>query len=237
MRGRSRPATCRQTPVMTSVLGPMPSAGGPRAEALAQVGGLDESFLLYAEETDWARRAANLGWRHALVPQVTARHLVAGTRSDSARRDAHFHASQERHPVAVPLLALPLLYGAARLSVGGTDVSVSDAALGVTTLTVLVFSRHPPSPALRSLLWLTAPYQTATLFTVIANPFRLRNYRAAFHTLGAPQPADPPPERRGLRRPVRGPRGSARPAGGARHLPQGALRRRRASISRHLPCG
>ena len=97
MRGRSRPATCRQTPVMTSVLGPMPSAGGPRAEALAQVGGLDESFLLYAEETDWARRAANLGWRHALVPQVTARHLVAGTRSDSARRDAHFHASQERY--------------------------------------------------------------------------------------------------------------------------------------------
>ena len=75
------------------------------------------------------------------------------------------------HPVAVPLMALPLLYGAARISVGATDLSVSDAALGVATLTVLVFSRHPPSPPLRRLLWLTAVYQTATLFTVIANPY------------------------------------------------------------------
>ena len=68
-----------------------------RAEALAEVGGLDESFFLYAEETDWARRAHDLGWRHALVPEVTARHLGAATSSDPGRRDAHFHASQERY--------------------------------------------------------------------------------------------------------------------------------------------
>ncbi|QBF47846.1 glycosyltransferase [Janibacter limosus] len=68
-----------------------------RAEALEQVGGLDESFFLYAEETDWARRAHDLGWRHALVPEVTARHLGAATSSDPGRRDAHFHASQERY--------------------------------------------------------------------------------------------------------------------------------------------
>ena len=35
-----------------------------RAEALAQVGGFDERFFLYAEETDWAYRAHLLGWRH-----------------------------------------------------------------------------------------------------------------------------------------------------------------------------
>lgn len=68
-----------------------------RAEALAQVGGLDESFFLYAEETDWARRTADLGWQHALVPDVTALHLGGATSSDSSRRDAHFHGSQERY--------------------------------------------------------------------------------------------------------------------------------------------
>ncbi|WP_277452467.1 glycosyltransferase [Janibacter sp. DB-40] len=68
-----------------------------RARALEQVGGLDESFFLYAEETDWAKRAVDLGWRHRLVPEVTALHLGAATSSDTRRRDAHFHASQERY--------------------------------------------------------------------------------------------------------------------------------------------
>ncbi|WP_281883852.1 glycosyltransferase [Agromyces rhizosphaerae] len=68
-----------------------------RAEALYQVGGLDERFFLYAEETDWAFRAHRLGWRHAAVPEVRALHVGAGTSSDSARREAHFHASQERY--------------------------------------------------------------------------------------------------------------------------------------------
>lgn len=68
-----------------------------RREALDQVGAFDESFFLYAEETDWARRAANVGWRHRLVPEVTAVHLGSATSSDPARREAHFHASQERY--------------------------------------------------------------------------------------------------------------------------------------------
>lgn len=68
-----------------------------RAEALGQIGGLDESFFLYAEETDWARRAANVGWRHRLVPEVTALHLGSATSSDRTRREAHFHGSQERY--------------------------------------------------------------------------------------------------------------------------------------------
>lgn len=68
-----------------------------RAEALAQLGGLDERFFLYAEETDWAYRAHRLGWRHAVVPGVQALHEGAGTSSDPRRREAHFHASQERY--------------------------------------------------------------------------------------------------------------------------------------------
>ncbi|WP_309064585.1 glycosyltransferase [Microbacterium sp.] len=82
-------------------------AGGPRfvigsvlllrAEALAQVGGFDERFFLYAEETDWAYRAHLLGWRHAAVPEVTAVHAAGGTSSDPRRREAHFYASLERY--------------------------------------------------------------------------------------------------------------------------------------------
>lgn len=68
-----------------------------RAEALDQVGGFDERFFLYAEETDWAYRASLLGWRHSAVKESRAVHLGAGTSSDPRRREAHFHASQERY--------------------------------------------------------------------------------------------------------------------------------------------
>jgi glycosyltransferase involved in cell wall biosynthesis/GT2 family glycosyltransferase len=68
-----------------------------RAEALAQLGGMDERFFLYAEETDWAYRAHRLGWRHRVAGDVHAVHVGAGTSSDARRREAHFHASQERY--------------------------------------------------------------------------------------------------------------------------------------------
>ena len=68
-----------------------------RAEALAQVGGFDERFFLYAEEADWAKRAVLLGWRHTVVPDVLATHVGAATSSDAVLRDAHFHAAQETY--------------------------------------------------------------------------------------------------------------------------------------------
>nr|WP_157312552.1 glycosyltransferase [Microbacterium sp. MAH-37] len=67
------------------------------ADALATVGGFDERFFLYAEETDWAFRAHLLGWTHRAVPDVRAVHTGAGTSSDPRRREAFFHASQERY--------------------------------------------------------------------------------------------------------------------------------------------
>ncbi|WP_242492400.1 glycosyltransferase, partial [Agromyces binzhouensis] len=68
-----------------------------RAEALEQVGAFDERFFLYAEEADWSYRAHRLGWRHAAVPEAHAVHIGAGTGGDPRRREAHFHASQERY--------------------------------------------------------------------------------------------------------------------------------------------
>jgi len=68
-----------------------------RHEALDHVGGFDERFFLYAEETDWAYRAHLLGWRHAVVADAVAVHVGAGTSTDPGRRERHFHASQERY--------------------------------------------------------------------------------------------------------------------------------------------
>ena len=67
-----------------------------RAEALEQVGPLDERFFLYAEETDWAFRASRLGWRHAVVADAEALHIGAATSSSARDRELQFHASQER---------------------------------------------------------------------------------------------------------------------------------------------
>jgi glycosyltransferase involved in cell wall biosynthesis/GT2 family glycosyltransferase len=68
-----------------------------RREALAQVGRFDEAFFLYAEETDWAYRAHQLGWRHREVTEARAVHVGAATSADPTRRETHFHASQERY--------------------------------------------------------------------------------------------------------------------------------------------
>lgn len=68
-----------------------------RQAAVDQVGGFDERFFLYAEETDWEYRAHLLGWRHAVVADAVATHVGAGTSTDPGRRERHFHASQERY--------------------------------------------------------------------------------------------------------------------------------------------
>jgi GT2 family glycosyltransferase len=68
-----------------------------RSEAIDDVGALDERFFLYAEETDWQRRAANKGWAVHSCRDLTARHSGAGTSADDGRRQALFHASVERY--------------------------------------------------------------------------------------------------------------------------------------------
>jgi GT2 family glycosyltransferase len=68
-----------------------------RWEALQQVGELDERFFLYGEETDWQRRAAQLGWSATLCPDVVAVHDGAGSSDDATRREVLFHAAQETY--------------------------------------------------------------------------------------------------------------------------------------------
>jgi GT2 family glycosyltransferase len=61
-----------------------------RAEAIAQIGGLDERFFLYSEETDWCYRAKAAGWDVRHFPQmVVTHHCVASTNPDLVAQLSH----------------------------------------------------------------------------------------------------------------------------------------------------
>jgi len=45
-----------------------------RAEAIRQVGLLDDRFFMYSEELDWCRRMADAGWRVVYFPEATVVH-------------------------------------------------------------------------------------------------------------------------------------------------------------------
>jgi GT2 family glycosyltransferase len=66
-----------------------------RWEALCEIGLLDERFFLYAEETDWQRRALERGWHSLVCEGVTATHAAGATSSDPSRREQLFYAAQE----------------------------------------------------------------------------------------------------------------------------------------------
>jgi N-acetylglucosaminyl-diphospho-decaprenol L-rhamnosyltransferase len=54
-----------------------------RAEAVQAVGGLDERFFLYSEETDWCYRARAAGWEVRHLPQmIVTHHTTPSTRPD-----------------------------------------------------------------------------------------------------------------------------------------------------------
>ncbi|HST55136.1 MAG TPA: glycosyltransferase family 2 protein [Solirubrobacteraceae bacterium] len=54
-----------------------------RAEAVRDIGGLDERFFLYSEEIDWCYRARAAGWDVCHLPQMTiTHHTTASTKPD-----------------------------------------------------------------------------------------------------------------------------------------------------------
>lgn len=69
-----------------------------RREVYAQIGGLDEGYVMYSEELDWCRRAKLAGWR--VVYLGSARIIHHGGKSSeqaSARRHIHFQESKLRY--------------------------------------------------------------------------------------------------------------------------------------------
>jgi GT2 family glycosyltransferase len=68
-----------------------------RGASLIEIGGFDERFFMYAEETDWQYRAARQGWEVRFCPEVVAIHAGAGTDDNTWRRTLRFHAGTERY--------------------------------------------------------------------------------------------------------------------------------------------
>lgn len=65
-----------------------------RREVFEQVGGFDERFFMYAEETDWQRRIRDRGWDIGFTPAAVVTHLggASGAR-EKARINRHFFDS------------------------------------------------------------------------------------------------------------------------------------------------
>ncbi len=57
-----------------------------RAEAIAQVGLMDERFFMYAEDLDWAKRIKEAGWKVYYNPAVTVRHVKRASSRQVKRR-------------------------------------------------------------------------------------------------------------------------------------------------------
>ena len=67
-----------------------------RRQAIAQVGGLDESFFLYFEDDDWCVRMRGSGWQVWYWPRAVVTHLggaSTGQISRRGRRNAHLRSA------------------------------------------------------------------------------------------------------------------------------------------------
>jgi O-antigen ligase len=75
-------------------------------------------------------------------------------------------------PAATIALVTPAITIVNRVDAGGVSLSISDLVLALSFGVALVFGRRPYSRPLRAILWLNVVYQVATLFTVVANPYK-----------------------------------------------------------------
>jgi N-acetylglucosaminyl-diphospho-decaprenol L-rhamnosyltransferase len=78
-----------------------------RRQAVDAVGGLDEGFFLFAEETDLFRRLAEAGWRAGYEPRATAHHTGDGSgswyRTEGIRAYSRVRYARKHHGRAVAL--------------------------------------------------------------------------------------------------------------------------------------
>lgn len=62
-----------------------------RREAIAQVGGMDETFFMYGEDLDWAYRVKKAGWTVWYNPAVTVLHVKRAASRQSRRAQWEFY--------------------------------------------------------------------------------------------------------------------------------------------------
>jgi GT2 family glycosyltransferase len=119
-----------------------------RWEALREVGPFDERYFLYAEEADWQRRAAALGWSSGVCAAAVASHVGAGTSSDPQRREVLFHAAHETY--------VRKWYGAT-----GWLAYRSAACVGATARALVLGGERRAEAARRARLYLRGPLRCA----------------------------------------------------------------------------
>lgn len=61
-----------------------------RRTAFDAVGGFDESYFLYGEDLDFARRLRDAGWRLVTVPDLWASHVSGGSAASPFDRELHW---------------------------------------------------------------------------------------------------------------------------------------------------
>ena len=66
-----------------------------RSEVVQRVGGLDEEFVMYCEEIDWAWRIRKAGWQVQCVPAALVTHL-GGRSSEQLPASSAFHLWSSR---------------------------------------------------------------------------------------------------------------------------------------------
>jgi len=100
-----------------------------RAEAVAQVGLLDEGYWLYMEDLDWCHRFWDAGWKVFYEPRAVALHVKGGSSASrrAPKQEIAFHRGMGRFyrrfdaPAANPLLNFAVYCGiAAKLAVSLT---------------------------------------------------------------------------------------------------------------------
>lgn len=62
-----------------------------RSEAIAQAGLLDETFFMYGEDLDWAKRITDAGWEVWYNPQVTVLHVKEAASRHSYKARVEFY--------------------------------------------------------------------------------------------------------------------------------------------------
>lgn len=96
-----------------------------KGAALAQLGGLDERYFLYAEEADWQLAAQRAGWKVAVATDVSVLHYGGASSRDMYRREALFHQSGALFarkwygPFGAAIMRLGSIVAAARRAITG----------------------------------------------------------------------------------------------------------------------
>jgi GT2 family glycosyltransferase len=93
-----------------------------RREAMNQIGLLDESFFIYAEDLDWCKRFRKAGWQNVYFPEAEVVHFGGGSSSNAPLRFfiemqralAHFWEKHHSRPAYGLFLIIQFLHHSLR---------------------------------------------------------------------------------------------------------------------------